>query len=135
MVRQEGLNVKCRNFYLRYLRLVTKEKIKCAFFLFHLRKMWQMGRNNCPLPISSTYEWWERFLETTSHWAIKASFKKPYISASYIPVENFVETIENMILSDSFDKNGNFKEALNMHIKEAVEKVIFFLLHRLTRVK
>jgi len=40
-----------------------------------------------------------------------------------------------MILSDSFDKNGNFKEALNMHIKEAVEKVIFFLLHRPTRAK
>ena len=38
MVRQEGLNVKCRNFYLRYLRLVTKEaveKLRCILSLPH----------------------------------------------------------------------------------------------------
>ena len=95
-----------------------------AIFKFRARNLQKIIEN---ILGSHTKEFWKQpLIKSSSH-----PSKKP----SYIPVENFVETIENMILSDSFDKNGNFKEALNMHIKEAVEKVIFFLLHRLTRVK
>ncbi len=79
-----------------------------AIFKFRARNLQKIIEN---ILGSHTKEFWKQpLIKSSSH-----PSKKP----SYIPVENFVETIENMILSGFFDKNDktNFKEVLKKLIE------------------